>query len=249
MNINIHISNPDEWKLAFPPAGGDKQWRDGFSAKELAKIVTGWYADIDFEQELRNKLNKPKLVITKDKIYPERLSKFDNDWHGPRHHDLACCALDDGTPVALCFEAKVYESLGLKLEKYRNSKGKIARCNKLCERFFGHEYGDNEQLYKGIYYQILSSIAGTVAFARENGIEEAIFILYQILPLPEKRKENTNNKLAHINAVNAFLKCMGIEKEIKQSGDIVNLGKMSIERDNMSANVSIAYIEQIVSGN
>lgn len=137
--------------------------------------------------------------------------------------------------------------MDLKLEKYRNSKGKIARCNKLCERFFGHKYDDNEQLYKGIYYQILTSIAGTVAFARENGIEEAIFILYQILP--KNRKENTNNKLAHINAVNAFLKCMGIEKEIKQSGDIVNLGKMSIERDNMSANVSIAYIEQIVFGN
>lgn len=247
MNINIHISNPDEWKLAFPPAGGDKQWRDGYSAKELAKIVTGWYADIDFEQELRNKLNKPKLVITKDKIYPERLSKFDNDWHGPRHHDLACCALDDGKPIALCFEAKVYESLDLKLEKYRNSKGKIARCNKLCKNFFGQKYDGNEQLYKDIYYQILSSIAGSIAFACENGINDAIFILYQIIP--NSRKENKNNKLAHINAINAFLRCLGKEESIKNSGDIVKLGKLTIERENMSANISIAYIEQFVSGN
>ena len=42
MKININISNPDEWKLAFPPAGGDKQWKDKFSAKELAKIVTNY---------------------------------------------------------------------------------------------------------------------------------------------------------------------------------------------------------------
>ncbi|MBO7122656.1 MAG: hypothetical protein J6V90_05185 [Treponema sp.] len=246
MKININVSNPDEWKQVFPPAGGDKQWRDGYSAKELAKIVTGYYDDIDFEQELRIKLNRPKLEIIENKIFPERLSKFDNDWHGPRHHDLACCAIDDGTPVALCFEAKVYESLDLKLEKYRDSIGKIDRCNKLCYNFFGKKYDGNENEYKNIYYQILSSVAGTVAFACENNIQDAFFILYQILP--KNRKENMTNKSNHINAINDFLRCKGVEKEINKSGDVVNIGDLTIEREQMTANVSIAYIEQVVSG-
>ena len=34
---NDKLSTVDLWKKNAPPMGGDKQWKDGLSAKELAK--------------------------------------------------------------------------------------------------------------------------------------------------------------------------------------------------------------------
>ncbi|MCK4311925.1 MAG: hypothetical protein KAW88_04245 [Candidatus Cloacimonetes bacterium] len=36
-NTQQVINNIDDWKKLCPPEGGDKQWKDGRSAKELAK--------------------------------------------------------------------------------------------------------------------------------------------------------------------------------------------------------------------
>ena len=35
----IKITNENEWFLLAPPKGKEKQWKDGFSAKELARFV------------------------------------------------------------------------------------------------------------------------------------------------------------------------------------------------------------------
>ncbi len=257
MEINIRIKTLEEWKKYFPPAGGDKQWKDGYSALELAKIVTGAYENLDFEKELQKQIGKELgyFSLNKDEIYPERLSKFDNDWHGPRHHDLACVAVrENKEKVALCFEAKVFESLDIILKEYvKKSIGKKTRCNKLCQYFFDQNYDENKFGY--VYYQILSSIAGTIAFASEKNIKDAFFILYQIIP--SENNDEINNKDKHIeshkNALKEFLKCKGVEKPIIESGKIFNLGEMAIEREDeegkqMKANISIMYLEQKVSG-
>lgn len=71
MNFNIRVSNPDDWKKYFPPAGGDKQWKDGYSALEFAKIVTGAYKKNDFEEKLKSIFGEsfhilPDEIIQKD---------------------------------------------------------------------------------------------------------------------------------------------------------------------------------------
>ena len=233
MNIKIEVTNPEEWKIHFPPAGGDKQWRDGYSALEFAKIVTDSYKGINFEQLLRNELNIPDLSLLPGELYPERLSTFDDDYHGPRHHDLACIAETKGKRIALCFEAKVYESLDKRLVKYvQESEGKLKRCQILCERFFKERYNDK---FKDIYYQLLSSVAGTIAFAAENDIEEAAyFILFQIKPRKNNDCKNPSSKIQqHIKALNDFLSFIpsSDKTEIKESGSIRDLGNiMTIER-------------------
>ena len=257
MEIGITVKNYNDWKEFFPPAGGDKQWKDGYSAMEFAKIVTGFYSKIDFEKKLKEDIfNKyDDFSIIHSKVYPERISTFDNVGRG-RHHDLACYAQYNKKTIALCFEAKVFENLDKKLEKYfSESNGKKERLNKLCKHFFGKTYCED---YKNIYYQILSAIAGSIAFAAEENVEDVYFIFYQIIPEQNnKGLKNKDDKIKqHKDALNLFLECYNkqlYKAPIKKSGDIINLGNLGIEREKgnnkeMTANVYIVYIEQEVSG-
>ena len=245
MKININISNPDEWKLAFPPAGGDKQWKDRFSAKELAKIVTNYknYVGKDFELLLQDNEEFKGLKLIN--VFPEHLSHFDDNPRGPRHHDLACIAEKDGERIALCFEAKVSESFDKRLSSWQNSDGKKTRCNILCKNFFGCNYNDK---FKDVYYQLLSAVAGTIAFASENGCSKAYFIVYQIIPEEKKTSD-------HKKKINDFIKLVPTaeKKEVVGSGSFVNLGGLKIDRKNekgepLCAEVYIGYIEQKVTG-
>lgn len=259
MKINIKVTNPDDWKKYFPPAGKDKQWKDGYSALEFAKIVTGAYGKNGFEKKLKSVFGN-SFCILPDEIYPERLSRFDNR-NGPRHHDLACRAKLDGKPVVMCFEAKVFEPLDKTLEKYITSKGKKERCDELCESFFGKKYEGNEVEFKDVFFQILSSVAGTIAFASENideELPEAYFVLYQIIPDYQNNKKVLENKSTqhtkvHKDALNAFIKFSGIEGNISKSGSKTEFKKFTIPRKGkdgkaMKANISIVYIEHEVSG-
>ena len=254
MNISFDVTNPDEWKKHFPPAGGDKQWKDGYSALEFAKIVTGAYKKNDFEESLQGVFGK-NFKILPDEIYPERLTKFDNR-AGPRHHDLACCAEKDGKKIVLCFEAKVYETLDKTLAQYRNTEGKIQRCNDLCKSFFYSTYSSK---FENIYFQILSSVAGTIAFANENkdknDIPNAYFVLYQIIPAKNNKESDKSERHIknHKNALNDFIRSTGCKDEIDASGDVIKLKEFAIPRKDkegefMKANVSIVYIEHKVSG-
>src|SRR5258705_13533427 len=39
---NVAIYSVEEWQKSCPPKGGDKQWKDGYSAKESAKA---WFRE------------------------------------------------------------------------------------------------------------------------------------------------------------------------------------------------------------
>ena len=39
----------DDWFRAFPPTGGSKQWKDGRSAKELARYITSALPNVPSE--------------------------------------------------------------------------------------------------------------------------------------------------------------------------------------------------------
>ena len=252
MKIKYEVKTLDDWKKYFPPAGGDSQWRDGYSAKELAKIVLDYYKDVKFEEELKKVFHHNFSLIPED-VYPEHLSQFDNDWHGPRHHDLACIGNLDGKKIALCFEAKVFESLDVRLRSYAgNSNGRTLRRDKLCSILFKSDY--SHEKFGKIYYQLMSSIAGTVAFAAENKLEDAYFIVYQIIPAKNNDELEIKNKKikSHKDALIDFLHCMNIDVKNIKSGSIIHLGEIQIEREKdnkkMAANVHLVYVEQNVSG-
>lgn len=251
MEIITSIKSVKDWKRVYPLAGKDKQWKDGYSAKEFAKIVLDAYPDDNnFETDLANKLHLGNdFQLIPEEIYPERLTNFDDNYRGPRHHDLACIAKKGNKRIALCFEAKVNESLDKPLNKYRDSDGKINRVDSILKNFFNKEYTDRE--FGNIYYQILSAIAGSIAFAAENNVPVVYFILYQIKPLEVNPATNCEKNK---NALEAFINLFG-NRVKKITENIFDLGNLSIERgfegnpsEKMNANVKIAYIEKEVSG-
>ncbi|MCQ2598579.1 MAG: hypothetical protein MJ181_12125 [Treponema sp.] len=248
MEINLTIKNENDWFKAFPPAGKEKQWADNYSAKEFARAVT----DKNFEKEIKENLgfdDSFKIV----EAYPERCTQFDEDHHGPRHHDLACVAEVNCKKIALGFEAKVNESLDGQLLKFDSfSDGKKERVNKLCKIFFGKEYDES---LSGIYYQMLSGIAGTVAFAAEKECSDCFFIIYQLLPSKgNKVEKNTIDE--HKKAITGFAKmyskeAVNVPEELK-CNDKIDLGRIELtvkEKDKIKivgANASIVYMERQV---
>ncbi|MBO4638824.1 MAG: hypothetical protein J5710_03625 [Treponema sp.] len=253
MKIITKIESIKDWKRVYPPAGKDKQWKDCYSAKEFAKIVTDSYKDISFEEDLRNKLHfNNSFHLLPEETYPEHLSAFDNNFRGKRHHDLACIAKMDNKRMALWFEAKVNESLDKQLFKYLDSKGKKERVDAILKSFFKTEY--KNEMHGNIYYQILSAIAGSIAFAYENAANDVYFILYQIEP---EKNNQVKNVEKNMNALNDFISLFGIKERIDPDNNTVCLGDLSIERHlydenrdlgQMHANVSVAFVEKEVTG-
>ena len=251
MEIITSIKSVKDWKRVYPPVGKDKQWKDGYSAKEFAKIVLDAYPNSNFEQDIANDLHlKEHLHIIPDETYPERLTNFDDNYRGPRHHDLACITMIGNQRVALCFEAKVNESLDNTLLKYRDSEGKKKRVDLLISNFFHEKYSDSK--FGNIYYQLFSALAGSIAFAAENNVSDVYFILYQIKPSETNQTVNCDE---HKTALEDFITLFG-SRVYKPNENIYDLGTLTIERHfdddpskaKMNANVKIAYIEKTVSG-
>ena len=237
ITIKNEIRNTDDWFKAYPPAGGEKQWKEGFSAYEFAKAVL----NDGFEDELRKILGA--ISLKNASFYPERLTYFDDISSGPRHHDLACVCSLGKEKVAICFEAKVKESLDAKLSKaiIDNSKSgksqKPKRVRDLCQNLFGKKY-DSETM-SDIYYQMLSGAMGTLAFAYEQNVTKAFFVIYQLVPEKEKEKfKNTISK--HKKAINGFVQMIDPAYDINKSS-VIKLNQYEIEQKLVELN--IVYME------
>ena len=247
MKIQYLIENEKDWFNCFPPAGGATQWTDGHSAKEFAKIVTSE----NFEKSLGSALNLIIDDIPINQAFPERLTYFDNNSRGPRHHDLACITKVNGINKALCFEAKVKESPDKQLQKYDSdfTAGQKERANNLCKLFFGKTYEENKEELSKIYYQILTGLAGTIVFAAENNVSECYFIIYQIIPQSSKNKPSERIIKKHKMAITDFIDCYKgpVIKELwKENTMVADLGiiPMTINGKIISSHAHIVYTEK-----
>ncbi len=108
-----HILSLDDWFAHAPPAGGAKQWVDGYSAKEQAKA---WLPDgaPAIPPEILGALTGAGVRdIVPLTAYPEHetpLDKFGRGRKGNRNHDLlAVASTANGEAVVIGIEAKACE--------------------------------------------------------------------------------------------------------------------------------------------
>lgn len=246
-NVDYSITDEDAWFKAFPPRGKEKQWVDGYSAKEFAKAVL----DKDFEKEISRNLGLKRINIDKKQVYPERGTSFDKIQGGVRSHDLACVATkNDNEKIALCFEAKVKETFGETIEsELKNcTEGKRNRIEKLCRTFFGNDYIKRQDKINKIFYQLLTGLAGTIAFAAETGANESYFIVYQLYPAICDNKDIITE---HKNAIEAFLKQFVSQNDIVDVSNIkvekntpIDLGTIELEDGKGTSSVKIVFMEK-----
>jgi hypothetical protein len=163
---NVEIKSVDDWFFCAPPKGKEKQWKDNYSAKELANFATSPVFK-SFVKNLLLECNKTKC--NKFICIPEAETELPGDYRGPRNHDLLMIAEN----LIIGIEAKVNEPYGnsLKQESRKCSKGKGDRIDWMKKVLFDSECNDQ------IKYQLMTGVCGTLLEAARRNVEKCIFLV------------------------------------------------------------------------
>lgn len=187
------INNVEEWVIKAPPAH-EKHWKDGFSAKELAKYWINSKPTVPKEIGKLLQSISPNAVVKLNSAVAEKKTSFDDFRGGVRNHDLLLSGKIDNTNILVAVEAKVKESfdkiVGKKLEivnKTENSKIPD-RIKSLSLAFWGKEPDDH---VKSLRYQLLTALAGTIAEANVQKAKVAVFLVHEFY---DKEPNKANSK-------------------------------------------------------
>ena len=161
------IKSVEDWRMYAPPQNPKKHWKEGHSAKLLAKYVTNKNFANDVEQWIKDcHFSSSREVFCE----PEVTTSFPNRGLG-RKHDL----IIEGKDFIIGVEAKVSESFGartIEKEYEGQSEGKQKRVEILL-KYIGKSYEEAKN-YK---YQLLTGLVGTLLEAKRKGKEKCLFIV------------------------------------------------------------------------
>ncbi len=165
------ISSLQEWSQIGKPMK-QSQWKDGRSAKELARYILN--GNGYFPKEIEDVLLE--IGCTKNKVFecePEKETALIGVGKG-RQHDLLC--VQDGE-IVIGIEAKVDETFGDLLLDELSKKGitsnKVYRITSLYKNI----YGDKSLNISNIRYQLLTGVSGILEEARQHEISKALFLV------------------------------------------------------------------------
>ena len=191
----ITITTVENWFCAAPPQGGKQQWKDGYSAKELAKLVIENKSE--FDNLIQGVINEAEIKgCNIFECEPEACTRLPYSHRGPRKHDL----LLRNKNVVIGIEAKAEEPFG---DDKKGSKDKEQRLKWMREMLFPNS---NESEIRNIPYQLLTGISGTLLEAKRNDIHDCIFLVL----IFKRDKENVKN----IEALDSIIDKLGNENGI-----------------------------------
>ena len=174
------ITNVDVWLKVAPPQKGLAQWKDGYSAKELAKFVIEHPNDFSkmIEDVLEKTVGKVPGSFTGE---PEAETKLPSRGKG-RNHDLLLYS----EKLVIGIEAKVDEPFGnnrsILQESNKASKGKKARIDWLLRTILPNGRGLQDREVGNLKYQLFTATAGTLLEAAKRDLEECIFLVLAFHP-------------------------------------------------------------------
>ena len=176
--IYIPTSSADDWRkfLAEP----DKQWRSGYSAKELAEC---WEQANGFPEELQSIFSKSGNQIFSELELLLAIPEYKvdlPDGKRPSQNDLFVLArTKDGHLASIMIEGKVSEPFGDTLEVWLkdSSEGKKDRLQMLCEIL-----GLQNPPPLNIRYQLFHRTASAILVARQFNAKYALMIVHSFSP-------------------------------------------------------------------
>jgi hypothetical protein len=221
-NGGTPIRSFEDWEShALPSARKKLHWKPDRSACELGRI---WTANGEpavprqLAQLLESHESTKRMVILSGITEWETPLPFGD--RGPRCHDLALQAEQDGRVVTICIEAKADESFGGAIKKEltaaRNRAAKREgghtrfpeRLDWLTHSLLGLRAFDDDQRQvlandvANLPYQLLPAIAGTLLEARHHGASKAVFVVHEF----RTAKTEDANLDANADALNCFLR-------------------------------------------
>lgn len=178
------IHSVDDWFHLAPPKGGTRQWRDGRSAKELAKA---WFrggtpaVPKELEALFKSHLATHGLII--ERGIPEMRTQLDDFEGEKRNHDLILLGHAGDVNTLVAIEAKADEefdqTIQQRLEKTVGTSSNIPRRIDLLSRsIFGRPI--DEELGQ-TRYQLLHGLAGTLIEAKNQGATQAVFVVHEFI--------------------------------------------------------------------
>jgi hypothetical protein len=180
----------DDWFRFAPPKKGALQWKDGRSAKELAK---SWCGRKNHPSPPEEFLRLLAPLVTEDQLthatgWPEHQVPIDTLRGEPPNIDLAIVTEGKQGRTAICVEAKADESFGeYTLAVFNDATKKVengVRTGAL-ERLLHLEENLLPELGHGlpgraeIRYQLLTGTAAALALAKEQQARVAVFVVHE----------------------------------------------------------------------
>jgi hypothetical protein len=218
----VPIRSFDDWEsYALPPARNELHWEPGRSACELGRIWTaGGEPAVPHQlvQLLESHEGTRGMAILSGITERETPLPFGN--RGPRCHDLALQAEQDGRVVTICIEAKADESFGGTVTRELSTARKRAakregghtrfpeRLDWLTRSVLGLRAFEDAQhqvldgAVADLPYQLLPAIAGTLLEAGHRKASKAVFVVHEF----RTAKTADANLDANAEALNRFLR-------------------------------------------
>lgn len=175
----INITNDTKWFIAAPPKGKDKQWQDGYSAKELAKFAT---SNSPIFSDLITNVVKSSFkgrISTSFEGEPEAETKLPpKGSKGPRNHDL----LLHNKHLVVGIEAKVNEPFGASINdeqeqaENENRTDMIERIKWLKSTILPDGEQEKEDS-NHLKYQLFTATAGTLLEAYRRNLNKCIVLI------------------------------------------------------------------------
>ena len=180
------ISSLDDWRKFASPAGKDRQWADGFSAKEHAKYKKKKKEENNLGNEIDSVL---KTNSTNCMIYAEAVTSFGKGFGKGkvRNHD-SLIILDD---LVVGVEAKVEENIGKtwgELDKTTENRQK--RYFGIAEKIYGKGITPKDD----ISYQLIQSTFATIIEANKADKRNAILLIVTYIT-KDNQKTEKNKKV------------------------------------------------------
>ena len=185
------ILSVDEWLELAPPKGGPKQWVQGRSALECARA---WFADqgptvpAELIALLVSHPDTSGAVVRF--ITPEQRVRFDRLRGEPRNADVVALADHPAGPIAISIEAKADEPFDLPVDQVLDNlvqaiaaderTNGVARIQQLARALLPPVVPGTNNLGT-LRYQLLTALAGAVAFAVESKAARAVLVIHEFV--------------------------------------------------------------------
>ena len=207
------INSVDDWYSVAPPKSPSLHWKDGRSAKELAKYMTSTkgYMPKEIEDILVKLGCNPNITFYGE---PEAVTSLESRGGG-RHHDLL---LIQENEVVVGVEAKSDEDFGKIVCKelfgnkdYKElfdsiSGNKFTRVNSLYNDIYGYDLYKNMELR----YQLLTATDGILKEAKKANASKAVFL---VLTLKKEGCYSEKKVEANLQELDDFVASLGAPLE------------------------------------
>ncbi len=201
-----NIASVNDWFSFSPPAKGGTQWKDGRSAKELAKA---WFrtGKAQIPVELLSLLQSHPITRDFDMVVgiPEKETILDDFKGSGRNHDMVLIGETPDNRILIAVEAKTDEPFGEIIGDYIRSSVKANprsrvpdRIHQLSMGLFGHTE------VARLRYQLLHAAAGTLIEATNQNASHAVLVIHEFIPSTgktDKAKQNEQDLAAFIEVL------------------------------------------------